>query len=368
MPLNRSRLGFVARLVVGDPTISSVAPSSGSEGGGTAIVVSGTQFELGTTVTVGGNAGTSISVPTRLSLSCVTPAGTGTDDVIVTTSHGAVTSVGAFAYVGSPALWTPVFFSDNRVGGTGRTSGALRDGTKWTLTGGTDAQGTQVIAAPVGAPAELSGINVLELTSNSVGAFARLSVTSLGTLADGNRRNFRGYMRFDQVTAANENHPIQDGSGGIGTRAWGFYTYLSDLAGNRSFAFRPHDGGANSHWYPEGISFTAGEWVRIEWQIVRAGIDYSMRAWVFNSNGTLRYGPSDFTNNDQTTQMPNYTFGFDGSDGVNSTQVLQWGSEGLDGTTTSGVAYMCQAACAVVDGIPAGEFIGPYGSCTGEDG
>ena len=66
------------------PTISSVAPSSGPEAGGTSITITGTNFASGATVTVGGSACTSVSVSSSTSLTCTTPAGSGSANVVVT--------------------------------------------------------------------------------------------------------------------------------------------------------------------------------------------------------------------------------------------------------------------------------------------
>jgi hypothetical protein len=68
----------------------SVAPASGPSAGGTAIVVSGTDFANGATVTIGGQPATSVNVNSYASISASTPAlAAGTaNDLVVTNTDG----------------------------------------------------------------------------------------------------------------------------------------------------------------------------------------------------------------------------------------------------------------------------------------
>lgn len=84
---------------VSTPEITTVTPSEGEEAGGTAITIAGAEFAEGATVTVGGQAATSVVVVSAAEITCVTPAGTGLVDAIVTnTDGGTVTAEGAFTY------------------------------------------------------------------------------------------------------------------------------------------------------------------------------------------------------------------------------------------------------------------------------
>jgi uncharacterized repeat protein (TIGR02543 family) len=90
---------------VSDVTITSVSETSGSPAGGTSLLITGTNFASGATVTIGGVACTSVVVVSPTSISCVTPAGSvgAAKDVIVTNSDsGAATLPGAFSYVPDP--------------------------------------------------------------------------------------------------------------------------------------------------------------------------------------------------------------------------------------------------------------------------
>jgi hypothetical protein len=97
---NRTGLGF--RAIDGGsrtPTITSVTPSSGPTAGGTAITISGTNFDGDATSQTGGNANTSVVVKTDIEITAVTPAGTaGAKDVTVTNVALGLTGTGAGAY------------------------------------------------------------------------------------------------------------------------------------------------------------------------------------------------------------------------------------------------------------------------------
>jgi hypothetical protein len=84
---------------VSTPTISQIFPATGAEAGGTTIGIVGTGFEASLTVTVGGTLATSITVQNSTLITCVTPAGTGASDVVVTnTDTGTVTEEDGFTY------------------------------------------------------------------------------------------------------------------------------------------------------------------------------------------------------------------------------------------------------------------------------
>lgn len=91
------------------PEISGIDPAQGSIAGGTAITISGANFQDGATVTVGGNAAT-VSAVAAGSISATTPAGAeGAADVVVSNPDGqAVTAAGGFTYLGiiEPRLTT----------------------------------------------------------------------------------------------------------------------------------------------------------------------------------------------------------------------------------------------------------------------
>jgi hypothetical protein len=82
-----------------DPTISTVSPATGAAAGGTTITIVGTGFTTGTTVTVGGNAATSVVVKNDKKVTCVTAAHTaGATNVVVTTAAGSATKTNGFTF------------------------------------------------------------------------------------------------------------------------------------------------------------------------------------------------------------------------------------------------------------------------------
>ncbi len=56
------------------PTVTSVAPSSGPDTGGTSLTITGSNFAAGATVTLGGAAATGVTVNTSTSITATTPA------------------------------------------------------------------------------------------------------------------------------------------------------------------------------------------------------------------------------------------------------------------------------------------------------
>jgi len=100
----------------------TVTPSTGSTAGGTAIVIGVSGVNGGTTtVTIGGNACTSIAVYST-QINCTTPAGTaGQKDIVVTQSSGSVTLTNGFTYATPPTVSSVSPNSGNGAGGTSIT-------------------------------------------------------------------------------------------------------------------------------------------------------------------------------------------------------------------------------------------------------
>ena len=114
---------------ISTPTIGSISPVSGSTAGTTSITITGTNFVSGATVTVGGNACTSVVVVSATSITCTTPAGSaGAKDVVVTNSDtGAATSAGGFTYVTPIGVVSITSISPKK--------GSIKGGTEVTITG-----------------------------------------------------------------------------------------------------------------------------------------------------------------------------------------------------------------------------------------
>src|SRR5262249_12447711 len=71
------------------PSVTQISPSSGSGAGGTAITITGANFQSGATVTLGGTAATSVSFVNSTTLTATTPAhAAGAVNVVVTNPDG----------------------------------------------------------------------------------------------------------------------------------------------------------------------------------------------------------------------------------------------------------------------------------------
>lgn len=95
------------------PTPSVVSPSTGALAGGTAVELTGINFDLRATVNFGGSSATSVVIFDDTKITAVSPAGTGIVDVGVTTGSGSFYSskVNGFTYAapGPPTVLNPSF-------------------------------------------------------------------------------------------------------------------------------------------------------------------------------------------------------------------------------------------------------------------
>lgn len=91
-----------------NPTITSLAPASGTLLGGTTVTITGTNFSNVQSVTFGGFTCGSVSVISTEIITCVTPAHVaGTVEVIVTTlagSNSTLTTANDYTYTGGPTI------------------------------------------------------------------------------------------------------------------------------------------------------------------------------------------------------------------------------------------------------------------------
>ena len=103
------------------PTVTSLGTSAGTSSGGTSVVINGTNFTAVSTVAFGSNSATSVTYTSATQLTAVSPSGTGTVDVTVTTLGGTSTTVSAdqFTYFARPIVSS---ISPNSGPETGSTS------------------------------------------------------------------------------------------------------------------------------------------------------------------------------------------------------------------------------------------------------
>ncbi len=88
------------------PTIASISPNSGPQGGANAFTINGTNFDGVVTVTIGGRGATALAVngaKTQITGSMPGSASTGPKDVVVRSdTNGSVTLAGGYTYNGPP--------------------------------------------------------------------------------------------------------------------------------------------------------------------------------------------------------------------------------------------------------------------------
>jgi hypothetical protein len=104
------------------PTVTGISPTSGAQGGGTTVTITGTNLGNATAGDFGSTAG-AITTDSATSMTATSPAGTGTVDVTVTTPGGtsATSSADQFTYVPGPTITGMSPASGPTVGGTSVT-------------------------------------------------------------------------------------------------------------------------------------------------------------------------------------------------------------------------------------------------------
>jgi formylglycine-generating enzyme required for sulfatase activity/CxxC motif-containing protein (DUF1111 family)/subtilisin-like proprotein convertase family protein len=160
------------------PTISSVSPNVGPTTGGTAITITGTNLTGTSSVSVGGNAATSVVVVNATTVTAVTPSGAaGAANVSLTTPYGSPTASGAFTYqlYGTPTISS---VSPN----TGSTSG----GTAITITGTNLTGASSVTIGGVAATSVsvVSSTTVTAVTPAGTAGAKTVSITTPGGTAN----------------------------------------------------------------------------------------------------------------------------------------------------------------------------------------
>jgi len=155
------------------PSFTSITPKTGPTSGGTNVVIRGTNFATGVTVTIGGVAATNVIFINATYITATTPAGTlGAKDVVITnTDSKKGTGTGAFTYVAPAAFSSITPNTGLTTGGTAVTIyGTNFIGTTGVTFGGTAATGISVInytAVSATAPAHAAGaVNVVITTPN----------------------------------------------------------------------------------------------------------------------------------------------------------------------------------------------------------
>jgi|GEM_PF-2399333 len=105
------------------PTITGITPNSGASAGGTAVVISGSDFAVsGTSFTFGGVAATGGITCTSSSCSLTAPAhAAGVVDVMVTVGTSSATATGGYTYIAAPVISSVFPNAGTVAGGTAIT-------------------------------------------------------------------------------------------------------------------------------------------------------------------------------------------------------------------------------------------------------
>jgi uncharacterized repeat protein (TIGR02543 family) len=183
------------------PQTATVTPNNGGLGGGTLITVSGNFFVAGfTTVSIGGNACTSVNVSSATSLTCITPAGAGTGaQTLSVTTPGGTVNGGTFTYTNAPALTS---LSPDR--------GPVAGGTTLTLTGtGFGAGMTVTVGGSACALQSVTATQATCVTPAGIGT-ATVTVTTSGGSVNGS-------FIYDNVPTIKVVKPTQGPTAGGGT-------------------------------------------------------------------------------------------------------------------------------------------------------
>ena len=183
---------------IAPPTVSSVAPSSGSTAGGTAVTIAGTNFATGATVTFGSAAATSVVVVSSTSITATTPAGSAGAVTVTVTNLGAQSGslTNGFTYVVVPTVSSVAPSSGSTAGGTAVTITGTNFATGATVTFGGTAATNVVVASSTSitatTPARAAGAVTVTVTVNG----------QSGNLTNGFTFNPAVAIGFGQVAAA----------------------------------------------------------------------------------------------------------------------------------------------------------------------
>jgi hypothetical protein len=89
------RIGFQVHLLTDilAPTVSAISPASGPAAGGTTVTIIGSGFTNDSVVSFGSIAARNVTVVSDTQITVVSPAGSGTVDVTVTTPNGGTSAI-----------------------------------------------------------------------------------------------------------------------------------------------------------------------------------------------------------------------------------------------------------------------------------
>ena len=111
-------VGSFTYVAAATPTLTSLAPATGSSLGGVSVSVTGSHFSAGARVTFGSTASTTTAVLSATTLTAIAPAhAAGTVDVVVTNADGQATAPAQFTYTSAAAPTISSITPDSGSGG-----------------------------------------------------------------------------------------------------------------------------------------------------------------------------------------------------------------------------------------------------------
>ena len=174
------------------PVVSGVSPSQGPAAGGTAVTITGSNFTGASAVSFGGTPAASFTVASAAAITATTPAGSGTEDVTVTTARGtsATGSAGRYTFVPAPTIT-----------GISPSSGPAAGGTSVTIAG-TNLSGAVAVSFGASAAASFVVNSATQITTTSPAGTGTVNVTATttgGTSATGSADQYT-YVSAPTVT------------------------------------------------------------------------------------------------------------------------------------------------------------------------
>jgi IPT/TIG domain len=182
---------------IGQPTVSSVSPNSGSTLGGTVVTIKGTNFAVGATVTFGGTSATNVIVVNSTMITVTTPARSSGTVSVTVTNVGAQTSTltNGFTYVVQPTVTS---VSPN--------SGPVAGGTAVTITGTNFATGAAVTFGVTAATNVVVANSTTITATTPAGSIGAVPVTVMVNGQSGSLTSAFTYIGQPTVTSVSPNN------------------------------------------------------------------------------------------------------------------------------------------------------------------
>lgn len=199
--------GFTYTASDNPPTITSVAPNEGVSAGGTSVVITGTNFVGASAVNFGSTAASSFTMDTPQQITAVSPAGSGTMNITVTTPVGtsATSSADQFTYHGIPT-----------VSEVSPNQGPLTGDTSVTISGTNFTSGSTVFfGASAASSVTYNSATSLTAVSPSGSGTVDITVTTIGGTSATSSADAYTYFGIPTVTGVSPTMGEQNGGDSV---------------------------------------------------------------------------------------------------------------------------------------------------------